>query len=141
MPSELKRLNVVKVLPFIAATGLGVPFLISLMLREILFKQPLITIVVVFLYGTFALTGLVLFILLFIGLSSKFLWYFSMAYWGLLLAFSLIYNLSNLALFEKTAYQFFLSEVLAPYVCSVICIVSLSTNKTRQYFHFATNAV
>lgn len=128
-------------LPFVAALGLGFPFLISLMLREELFKQPLIAIIYVFSYGAFALTGLVLFVLLFGGLSSKFLWYLSMAYWGLLIAVSLMYNLSNLGEFERTANQFFLSEVLVPYVFSVFCIVSLSTKKTRQYFHFATNTV
>jgi len=141
LTSGLKRLNVIKAFPFVAGLGLGFPFLISIMLRQILFSQPLITIVVVFLYGAFALTGLMLFILLISGLSSKFLWYFSIAYWGLLFAFSLIYNLSNLASFEKTAYQFFYSEILVPYVCSTICIISLSTKKTREYFHFTTNAV
>ena len=93
LTSGLKRLNVIKAFPFVAGLGLGFPFLISIMLRQILFSQPLITIVVVFLYGAFALTGLMLFILLISGLSSKFLWYFSIAYWGLLFAFSLSFFL------------------------------------------------
>ncbi len=73
--------------------------------------------------GIFALSGLFLSILVLRGVSSKKLWYILMAYWILLIPFSLFWSFFSFGGF-----------ILIP-IYPVLCIAYFSTDKPKQYFH------
>ena len=87
-------------------------------------------------YRVFALTGLLLSILVLRGLSSKHLWYVLMAYWILLLAYSFVRDFASVYYYARSFWlPSFLIYCLPTYVYPTICIPYFLTKKPKQYFH------
>jgi hypothetical protein len=83
--------------------------------------------------GVFALSSLFLSIVILRGVSSKHLWYALMAYWILLLGYSLFRDFTTNA-FGALGSVFpiwFFSTTVYP----AVCIAYFLTKKPRQYFH------
>lgn len=84
----------------------------------------------------FALSGLLLSIIVLRGLSSKYLWYCLMAYWISLLAYSFVRDFTSLDYYAQSFWLPYLPIFLLPtYIYPAICIAYFLTKKPRQYFH------